>query len=145
MIPKDLFELMRKVGVFPAVLATADKDGNVHLTFVTWIYPIDEKTIRVALSSNAKSSKNLLQTGRACLMLMAQNTSLACCGKAALFQDRIEEVKFPVSVFEIRLESVEDALFPGGTITGTIPFMHTGDLQKAGELDQMVLEALRSL
>jgi hypothetical protein len=38
---------------------------------------------------------------------------------------------------------VEDVLFPGGTVVGTIPFMHTGDLQKAGELDELVLSALR--
>jgi len=76
-------------------------------------------------------------------MLIAQDKALACYGTASLLQDRIEEVKFPVSVFEIRINSVENNLFPGGTITGTIPFMHTGDLQKAGELDQLVLDALK--
>ncbi len=144
MLPKELMDLMRNLGVFPVVLATSDKEGNIHLTFITWVYPIDERTIRVALSSNAKSSKNMQQTGQACLMLIAQDKALACYGTASLIQDRIEEVKFPVSVFEIRINSVENNLFPGGTITGTIPFMHTGDLQKAGELDQLVLDALRS-
>ncbi|MEJ7554364.1 MAG: pyridoxamine 5'-phosphate oxidase family protein [Aquificaceae bacterium] len=144
MLPKELVDLMRNLGVFPVVLATSDKEGNIHMTFITWVYPIDERTIRIALSSNAKSAKNILQTGQVCLMLIAQDKALACYGNASLLIDRIEEVKFPVSVFEVKIQSVENNLFPGGTITGTIPFMHTGDLQKAGELDQLVLDALRS-
>lgn len=144
MIPKELTDFMRNLGVFPTVLSTSDKEGNLHLTFITWIYPVDDRTIRVALSSNAKSAKNMLQTGYACLMLIAQGTALACYGTASLLHERIEEVKFPLSVFEIRINSVENNLFPGGTITGTIPFMHTGDLQRAGELDQMVLDALKA-
>ena len=62
-----------------------------------------------------------------------------------MIKDRKDEVKFPVSVFEVEIYNIENTLFPGGTITGTIPFMHTGDLQKAGELDLLVLDSLRSL
>jgi len=145
MLPKDLVELMRNLGVFPVVLCTVDKDGNPHLTFITWVYPVDDKTIRIALSSNAKSAKNMLQTSTVSLMIIAQDKALACYGKASMIKDRIDEVKFPVSVFEVEIYNIENNLFPGGTITGTIPFMHTGDLQKAGELDQLVLDALRSL
>ncbi|MFN3265195.1 MAG: pyridoxamine 5'-phosphate oxidase family protein, partial [Aquificaceae bacterium] len=114
-----------------------------HLTFITWVYALDDKTIRIALSSNAKSSNNLLQNGKAVLMLIAPGKALSCYGRARIIKERIEEVKFPVSVFEIEIYNVENSLFPGGTITGTIPFMHTGDLQDAGELDQKVLDALR--
>ncbi len=71
MLPKELVDLMRNLGVFPVVLATSDKEGNLHMTFITWVYPIDERTIRIALSSNAKSAKNILQTGQVCLMLIA--------------------------------------------------------------------------
>lgn len=143
MIPQDLIDLMRDLGVFPAVLGTRDTEGNMHLTFITWIYPMDDRTVRIALSSNAKSAKNILQTGQACLMLFAPGRALACYGEAKLIKERIEEVKFPVSVFELRVSNIENNLFPGGTITGTIPFMHTGDLEKAGELDQLVISALR--
>lgn len=144
MLSKDLVDLMRNVGVFPSVLATCDEEGNVHLTFITWVYPLDDRTLRVAVSANTRSARNMLQTGKVALMLIAQDRALSCYGTAHLLKERIEEVKFPVSVFEITLSSVENSLFPGGTITGTIPFMHTGDLRKAGELDQIVLEALRT-
>ncbi|RMH01879.1 MAG: pyridoxamine 5'-phosphate oxidase [Aquificota bacterium] len=143
MIPQDLIDLMRDLGVFPCVLATKDKEGNVHLTFITWVYPLDDRTIRLAVSANSKSAKNMLQTGQACLMLFSPGRALACYGDASLVEERIEEVKFPVSVFELKVSNIENNLFPGGTITGTIPFMHTGDLEKAGELDQLVISALR--
>ncbi|MFN3976728.1 MAG: pyridoxamine 5'-phosphate oxidase family protein, partial [Aquificaceae bacterium] len=63
MLPKDLVGLMRNLGVFPTVLCTVDKEGNPHLTFITWVYPVDDKTIRIALSSKAKSAINMLQGG----------------------------------------------------------------------------------
>ncbi len=76
-------------------------------------------------------------------MVFSTNTALAIYGSAKLILERIEDVKFPVSVFEISIQKVEDVLFPGSTVVGTIPFMHTGNLQRAGELDELVLSALR--
>lgn len=144
MIPKDLSHMMQELGVFPTILCTVDDKTNPHLTFITWVYVVDDKTVRIALSSNAKSAKNLLQNGKACLMLIAPGKALSCYGRARMLKERIEEVKFPLSVFEIEIYHIENNLFPGGTTTGTIPFMHTGDLEGAGELDQRVLDALKS-
>ncbi len=145
MLPKGLMDLMRDLGVFPAVLGTVDKEGNMHLTFITWVYPTDERTIRFALSSGAKSSKNIQQTGAASLMLFAPDIALACYGSAQMVSDRIEEVKFPVSVFEMNIERAENNLFPGGTVTGIIPFAHTGNLTNMAELDLTVIEAMKNL
>lgn len=145
MIPKDLSDLMQNLGTFPSVLCTVNNQGDPHITFITWVYLVNDRTIRIALSSDSKSAKNILQNGKVCLMLIAQNKALACYGKAHMIKDRIEEIKFPVSVFELNIYNTENNLFPGGTITGCIPFMHTGDLQEAGELDQKVVETLRSL
>ncbi len=145
MIPKDLSSLMTELGVFPTILCTVDEQGNPHITFITWIYAINDRKVRIALSSNSKSAKNMNQTGKACLMLIAPGKALACYGQVRMIKERIEEIKFPVSVFEMEINNTENNLFPGGTITGCIPFMHTGDLQKAGELDQIVIESLRSL
>ena len=143
MLPRELLDLMRDMCVFPVVLGTFNKEGDIHLTFITWVYPIDEKTVRLALSSNAASAKNILETNKASLMIFAPDKALSCYGSAKLVKERIEAVKFPVSVFEMSIERVENNLFPGATITGPIPFVHTGDLKKAVELDLAVLEALK--
>jgi len=143
MIPKELVDFIRALGVFPVVLGTVDRDSNQHLTFITWVYPLDDRTIRFALSSKATSAKNIAETGKVSFMIFGANIALAIYGKAKLILDSIEEVKFPVSVFEASVERVENVLFPGGTVTGPIPFAHTGDLLKASELDELVLSALR--
>lgn len=65
-------------------------------------------------------------------------------GKAEIIKDSIEDIPFGVSVLEVKVENVVDNLFPGATVKGTIPFEHTGNVQKALELDEKVLKALRS-
>lgn len=144
MLPAELVDLMKKLGVFPCVLGTMDKGGNIHMTFITWVYPISEKILRFALSSGSKSAKNLQETGRACFMFFSPGKALACYGGVQMVLERIEEIKFPVSVFEMSIEKTEDNLFPGATVTGVIPFAHTGDLEKMAELDSAVIEAMRS-
>jgi copper homeostasis protein CutC len=47
MLPTELIDLMNKLGVFPCVLGTIDKEGNIHMTFITWVYPVSEKIRRV--------------------------------------------------------------------------------------------------
>ncbi|MEZ0361333.1 MAG: pyridoxamine 5'-phosphate oxidase family protein [Hydrogenobacter sp.] len=143
MLPADLIDLIKSLGVFPVVLGTADTEGNVHLTFITWVYPINEKTLRIALSSGSKSAKNLQERGKACVMLFSPNKALTCYGNVRMVLERIEDVKFPVSVFELHIDKVEDNLFPGGTVTGIIPFAHTGNVEKMVELDSTVIEAMR--
>ncbi|SNZ16483.1 pyridoxamine 5'-phosphate oxidase family protein [Hydrogenobacter hydrogenophilus] len=144
MLPTELVDLMNKLGVFPCVLGTTDKEGNIHMTFITWVYPKSERILRFALSSDSKSAKNLKETKRACFMFFLPEKALACYGSVQMILESIEEIKFPVSVFEMHIDRVENSLFPGATITGIIPFAHTGDLEKMAELDGIVLEAMRS-
>ncbi|MCS7084261.1 MAG: pyridoxamine 5'-phosphate oxidase family protein, partial [Aquificaceae bacterium] len=136
--------LMRKTGIFPAVLATRDIQLQPHLTFLTWLYPITETTVRFAVSSGSQSAKNLTENPFAGVILFSLDTAISVYGSVKLVIERIEEVKFPVSVFELSIERSEDNLFPGGTVLGPIPFAHTGNLQKASELDQIVIKALMS-
>lgn len=143
MLPRDLIDLMRDLNVFPVVVATADKEGNLHITFITWVYPIDERRLRIAISSNAKTSQNIRETGRVAIQIFAPNKALSVYGNAKEIKEKIEEIPFPVSVFEVDIDTVENALFPGATITGIIPFAHTGNVLKATELDSKVLKALK--
>jgi len=59
--------------------------------------------------------------------------------------ERIEEIKFPVFVFEMRIDRVKNNLFSDAIITGIVPFAHTGDLEKMVELNNAVIEARRSV
>ena len=143
MLPRELIDLMRDLGVFPVVVGTVDSAGNQHLTFITWIYPIDERILRLAVSSKAKTAHNIRETGKVAVQIFAPDKSLTCYGKAREIVEKIEGIPFDVSVFEMEIDSVENSLFPGSTITGIIPFAHTGRVLKMVELDEKVMEALR--
>ncbi len=143
MLPRDLIDLMRDLNVFPVVVSTVDNNGNLHTTFITWVYPVDERTLRIAVSSKAQTSQNLRENGKISIMIFAPDKALTCYGNAKEIIKEIEKVPFPVSVFEVDITTVENSLFPGATITGIIPFAHTGNVLKMTELDAKVLEALK--
>ncbi len=144
MLPRELIDLMRDLGVFPVVVGTVDSEGNQHMTFITWVYPIDERILRLAVSSKAKTAQNIRETGKVAVQIFAPDKSLTCYGKAKEIVEKIEGVPFDVSVFEMEIDSVENSLFPGSTITGIIPFAHTGKVLKMVELDEKVMEALKN-
>ncbi len=144
MLPRELIDLMRDLGVFPVVIGTVDREGNQHLTFITWIYPVDERTLRIAVSSKAKTAENIRETGKAVIQIFAPDKSLTCYCSGKEIIEKIEDIPFDVSVFELSINTVENSLFPGSTITGIIPFAHTGNIKKMVELDEKVLKALKS-
>ncbi len=144
MLPRELIDLMRDLGVFPVVIGTVDDEGNQHMTFITWIYPSDERVLRLAISSGATSARNIRKTGKVAVQLFAPDKALTCYGTAREIAQKIEGVPFDVSVFEMSVERVENSLFPGSTITGIIPFAHTGKVYKMAELDEKVMSALRN-
>ena len=143
MLPRELIDLMRDLNVFPVVVGTTDGEGNLHMTFITWVYPIDERTLRIAVSSKSATAENIRETSRLAVQIFAPDKSLTCYGSAKEIIEEIEGVPFPVSVFEMGIERVENSLFPGSTITGVIPFAHTGNVYKMAELDKKVLEAMK--
>jgi len=144
MLPRDLIDLMRDLNVFPVVISTVDNNGNIHITFITWVYPTDERTLRIAISSKAKTAENIRQTGKVAVQILAPDKALSCYGTAKEIREKIDDIPFPVSVFEMSIDTVENALFPGATITGIIPFAHTGNVLKMTELDTKVLNALKA-
>ncbi|MDQ7082579.1 MAG: hypothetical protein Q9N34_06210 [Aquificota bacterium] len=52
------------------------------MTFITWIYPLDERTLRFAVSSKAKTAENIRQTGKVAVQIFAPDKSLTCYGTA---------------------------------------------------------------
>ncbi len=144
MLPRELVDLMRDLIVFPVVVGTVDSEGNQHLAFITWVYPIDERTLRIAVSSDASTSRNIRQTGKVAVQIFAPYKSLTCYGTAREIVNRIENLPFDVSIFELTIDRVENSLFPGSTITGIIPFAHIGDVKKMTEFDDTVVSAMRN-
>ncbi|MDM7272949.1 pyridoxamine 5'-phosphate oxidase family protein [Sulfurihydrogenibium azorense] len=141
MLNENLMKLLNDLT--PAVFATVDGD-KPYLAFVSWLIAKDQNTLRVALSKNSKSVENIKNNPNVAVSVFGPEIAATIYGKAEIIKDSIEDIPFGVSVLEVKVENVVDNLFPGATVKGTIPFEHTGNVQKALELDEKVLKALRS-
>ncbi|WP_456463537.1 pyridoxamine 5'-phosphate oxidase family protein [Persephonella sp.] len=139
-IPSNILPDLQEL--IPSVLATS-KDNKPYTTFITWLTVKNEKTVRFALSKDSVSTENLKNNPYASVEVFGEGFALSISGKTKLIIDEIEQIPFPVSVFEMEVEKVVDNLFPGASVTGRIPFEHTGDTVQASEFDKIVLEELK--
>ncbi len=139
-LPDNLVKSMQELT--PCVVATVE-ENKPYSTFISWLIAIDNETLRMAVSSDAKTTKNIKNNPNVSIEVFDKDTAVSISGVANIIQDEIPTLPFPVSVIEIKVQNVYDNLFPGGTITGKIPFTHTGNIEQAEELDNMVLEALK--
>ncbi len=141
MADKKISEVLKDLT--PAVVAT-DENGKPYTTFVTWLIAKDDNTLRFAANKDSRTINNIKNNPNVAIEVFDKDTALSIQGKAKIIKDEIEDIPFPVSVVEVNVENVTDNLFPGGTVEGQIPFKHTGDIQKAEELDKKILEELKA-
>ncbi|NPA51462.1 MAG: pyridoxamine 5'-phosphate oxidase [Aquificae bacterium] len=140
-LDKNLLDLLKDLT--PSVVATVTPDNKPYTTFVSWLIALDESTIRFAISSDSRTADNIRNNPYTSIEVFGPEIAASILGKAKIIKEKIEELPFPVSVIEVKVEEVNNNLFPGATITGEIPFEHTGNIQKALEFDTIVLNALR--
>ncbi len=140
-LDKNLIDLLRDLT--PSVVATVTPDNRPYTTFVSWLIAVGEKTIKFAISSNSRTAENIRSNPYVSIEVFGPDIAASISGSAKIVKEKIEDLPFPVSVVEVNVEEVNNNLFPGATITGEIPFKHTGNIQKALEFDNIVLKALR--
>lgn len=126
----------------PAVVGTVS-ENTPYLAFVSWLIAKDDNTIRIGLSSNSKTVENIKVNPKVAISVFGPEVASTVYGTAKIVKEKIEDIPFGVSVVEVKVENVVDNLFPGATVKGVIPFEHTGNVQKALELDDKVLKALK--
>lgn len=126
----------------PSVIATVSGDSP-YLAFVSWLVAKDDKNLRIALSSNSKTVENIKINPNVAISVFGPDIAQTIYGKGKIVKDKIEGISFGVTVIEVSIENVVDNLFPGATVKGVIPFEHTGNIQKALELDEKILRALK--
>ena len=140
-LDKNLLDLLKDLT--PSVVATITPDNKPYTTFVSWLIAKDENTIRFAASTNSTTINNIKNNPSVAIEVFGPDIAASIQGSAQIIKENIEDISFPVSVVEVKVENVINNLFPGATVVGEIPFKHTGNIQKALELDNTVLKALR--
>ena len=127
-------------GLYPCVLAT-ERNGKPYTTFITWFTVINKNTARMALSSDSYSAENLRKNPYCSIEILGKNFALSISGTVKELITKTTEFDITLSIFELKITHVVDNLFPGGTITDKIPFLHTD--KKFEKLDEIILNYLR--
>jgi len=141
LLPDNALESLKELT--PSVVATVE-ENKPYCTFISWLIAKDNKTLRMAVSTNARTTQNIRSNPNVSVEIFDKDLALSIQGTAKIIKEEIETITFPVAVIEINITEITDNLFPGGTVKGKIPFVHVGDVEKAEELDRLVLEALLS-
>lgn len=138
----DLFEALQKEKM--AFLSTVDADtGAPFMNAISWVFAVDETTLRIAVESKSKILNNIKKTPLVSLAVFAGESTYTISGKARVAQERLKEIPLKASMIEIAISQVRDVMFYGSKIAVEPIYEKTYDLQAAEKLDQQVMKALK--
>lgn len=126
------------------LLNTVDAEsGGPTSSVVSWIYPVDESTLRLAIDHRSRLVVNLKRNPLASVTVFCNEQVIAISGRAEVRQDPLDGVPFDMCCFDIHIEHVRNALFHGIQLAASPEFIKIYDEQAAKKLDGQVLAAMR--
>jgi len=75
---------------------------------MSWVTALDHRTIRVAVSPEVSTYRNILENDRVMLSLIGGTMTLSISGRARVLAESIEEVPFPMAMVEVLVDEVKD-------------------------------------
>lgn len=120
-------------------VATIGSDGRPALDLLSWVWPMDNKTVRLVISPNFPGGINLAANGKATLQLIGGALACEIRGTARLVKAQCESVRFPEAMWDLAVEEVRDNMFPATHLTGPIPYARDAGTE---ELHKQLDEAM---
>jgi hypothetical protein len=142
-LPEVVMEHLREANV--VIVATISNEGQFAMELLSWIWPMDAKTVRLVISPHFPGGINLAANGRAALQIIGDTLSYEVRGTARMVKERCESVKFPEAMYDLKVEEVRENMFPATHLTGSIPYARdegTEELHK--ELDEVMYAEIKS-
>ena len=142
-LPDEVMEHLRGANV--VVVATVSDAGQLAMELLSWVWPMDSKTVRLAISPNFPGGVNLAENGKAALQIIGANLAYEVRGATRLVKERCESVKFPETMYDLTVEEVRTNTIPASHLAGSIPLARdegTEELHK--ELDEAMYAELKS-
>lgn len=142
-LPDEVIEHLRGANV--VVVATVSDTGQLAMELLSWVWPMDSKTVRLVISPNFPGGVNLAENGQAALQILDDKLCYEVTGKARLVKERCESVKFPETMYDLIVEGVRTNTIPASHPAGPIPLARdegTEELHK--ELDQAMYAEIKS-
>src|SRR5437762_14013715 len=85
------------------IMATVDERGKPHTAPMSWVIAVDRSTIRIAISPNVNTYRNILNNDHVTLCLVGGGMTWSICGHAMVLSEAIEEVPFPMAMVEVHV------------------------------------------
>lgn len=143
-LPETVIQHLKQSNV--VMIATTSEDGSPSMDLLSWLWPMDAKTIRLVISPNFPGGINLAKNGLATLQIIGEKLTYEVCGKVLLVKERCESVKFPETMYDLIVEEVRENMFPASHLIGPIPYARdegTEELHK--ELDEAIYGEIKSI
>ncbi len=90
------------------ILSTVDERGWPDSAPISWITAVDRRTLRLAVSPQVSTYRNIVKNDRVALELIGGTMTLGISGRASVITERIEAVPFPMAMIEVVVEEVKD-------------------------------------
>ncbi|WP_408008993.1 pyridoxamine 5'-phosphate oxidase family protein [Pseudalkalibacillus sp. A8] len=123
-------------------LITLDKQGEPHLSAVSWVRADEDgEVIKIAVGHKSSTVKNIEQNENVTLGVIADGSYYSVKGTASVSEVIEKTMKY--RVIYIQVNEVQDATFYGGKITVEPAYEKTYDADLAKKLDEEIYESLK--
>lgn len=142
-LPEAVMEHLREANI--VIVATISDEGQFATELLSWVWPMDSKTVRLVISPNFPGGINLAANGRAALQIIGDKLTYEVLGTARMVKERCESVKFPETMYDLMVEEVRENMFPATHLIGSIPYARdegTEELHK--QLDEVMYAEIKS-
>lgn len=141
-LTKPLFDSLQSERF--ALLSTIDYEtGSPMIRAISWLYAKDTRTIFFAIDNRSEIVRNIQSNAKVVLNVVALESTYSISGEAMIKQDPIEGIPLKLSLIQLDIREVKDAMFYGAKMTTIPTYEKTYDLEAAKRLDHQVMEALK--
>ena len=102
------------------VMATVDEMGRPDTCPISWVVAMDPGTLRLAISREVNTYRNLLSNENVMISLVGGAMTLGIRGRARILADDMDEVPLPMAVVEVLIDEVKDDSVIGRGLEGDL-------------------------
>ncbi|MFC3745482.1 pyridoxamine 5'-phosphate oxidase family protein [Paenibacillus sp. GCM10012306] len=112
-------------------------------TAISWIYAVSPSVLRIAVDHRSRLVNNMKVNPMVTITVFGESTVYAINGRAAVRQDRLDDVPFNICCFDVEIEAVRNALFYGAKLDSAPRYVKVYDQRAAEKLDGQVFAAMQ--
>jgi hypothetical protein len=142
-LSQDMVSLIQ--GSTIVLLNVVHKESEkVYTTALSWVYAVNEKTIRFAIDAKSEYVKILENDPNLVLNFIGLESVYSVVGKAAVKIRQTEGTTLKLAILEVDVQEVRDIIFYGGKIVTEPSFIKTYNDELVKKLDQEVKNVIYS-